>query len=48
MEDTTFNVDKYFYSADEKGTKYIFHEGEYRFDQTLGDFGGYSIDVNEL
>ena len=48
MEDTTFYVDKDFYSADEEGTKYIFHKGEYRFDPTLGEFGGYAIDVNEL
>ena len=48
LEDTTFYVDKDFYSADEEGTKYIFHKGEYRFDPTLGEFGGYAIDVNEL
>lgn len=48
MDDTTFYVDKDFYSADKEGTRSIFHKGEYRFDPSLGEFGGYAIDVNEL
>ena len=48
LEDTTFYVDQDFYSSDEDGVKYVFHKGEYNFDPTIGQFGGYSIDVTTL
>ena len=45
LEDTTFYVDQDFYSSDEDGVKYVFHKGEYSFDPTIGEFGGYAINV---
>lgn len=45
LEETTFYVDQDFYSSDEDGVKYVFHKGEYSFDPTIGEFGGYAINV---
>lgn len=46
--DTTFYIDQDFYSSDEDGDKYLFHKGAYKFDPSIGEFGGYPIDVTQL
>lgn len=48
LDDTTFYVDQDFYTTDEEGNNFIIHRGEYSFDPSIGEFGGYAIHVSKI
>ncbi len=47
-EDTTFYVDEEILASDENANQYIIKAGNYVLDSSMGEYGGYSIDIEKL
>lgn len=48
LDDTTFYVDENFYVTDDEDNSFKIHQGEYDFDPSIGEFGGYFLKVTKI